>query len=204
MKVQRILMLALFLQLFTLPGFSQSVVVVSGDPAILKGETRIGLLYNYDGMTIGKLAEEEYVTKKTNEYNQKKPGSGDSWSEKWKSDRETRYQPKFEDLLNKYLKEVGVSASPDIKDSKYSIILKTTFIEPGYNIYVSSQPAYINVEIYIVETTNPSNILVKMTMKKIPGRSAMGEDYDTGGRIEEAYAKCGKNLGSFLQKKALK
>ena len=204
MKVHRIFMLAFFLQLFAFAGYSQEVVVVSGDISILKGETRLGLLFNYDGMKVGKLTEEEYITKKTGEYNQKKPGSGDDWSQKWVSDRETRYQPKYEDLLNKYLKEKGVTASPEIKDCKYSILLKTTFTEPGYNIYVSSQNASINVEIFIVETANPSNILVKMTMKKIPGRSAMGDDYDTGGRIEEAYAKCGKNLGIFLQKKVFK
>jgi hypothetical protein len=204
MKVNRILLLIVFLQALALTGYSQQVVVISGDPAILKGEARIGLLYNYDGMSVGKMTEADYVAKKVTEYNTKKPGSGDTWNEKWISDRETRYQPKFEDLLNKYLKEFNVSASPEIKDCKYSILLKTTFTEPGYNVYVTKMDASINVEIYIVETTNPSNILVKMTMKKIPGRTAMGDDYDTGVRIEEAYAKCGKNLGIFLQKKALK
>jgi hypothetical protein len=204
MKVSRIFMLAFFLQLLALTGYSQQVVLVSGDPSILQGETRLGLLYNYDNMKVGKMSEEDYISKKIAEYNQKTPGKGDEWSKSWKADRDSRFQPRFEDLLNKYLKEKGVSASSEIKDSKYSILLKTTFTEPGYNIYVSSQNAMIDVEIYIVETANPSNVLVKLTIKRIPGRTAMGYDYDTGGRIEEAYAKCGKNLGIYLQKKVFK
>jgi hypothetical protein len=204
MKLHRLYLFAFLLPILSFTGYSQSVDVISGDPAIIKGETKLGLLYNYDDMKVGKMTEVDYVAKKTKEYNSKAPGKGDDWSKKWKSDRETRYQPKYEELLNKYLSEKGVTASPDIKDSKYSILLKTVFTEPGYNIYMSKMDASINVEIYIIETANPANTLVKMTMKKIPGRTFMGDDYDTGVRIEEAYAKCGKELGAFLQKKALK
>ena len=204
MKVHKFFMLAFLLPIFSFTSYSQSVDIVSGDPTILKGETKLGLLYNYDDMKVGKMTEVDYVAKKTKEYNSKTPGKGDDWSIKWKSDREARYQPKYEVLLNKYLSEKGVTASSDIKDCKYSILLKTVFTEPGYNIYMSKMDASINVEIYIVETANPSNILVKMTMRKIPGRTFMGDDYDTGVRIEEAYAKCGKELGAFLQKKVFK
>jgi len=147
------------------------------------------------------MSEEEYINKKIAEYNLKIPGKGEEWSKSWKTDRAARYQPKFENLLNKYLQENSVSASPDIKDSKYSILLKTTFTEPGYNIYVSSQNAMIDVEVYFVETNNPSNVVIKLTIKRIPGRSVMGDDYDTGVRIEEAYAKCGKDLGIYLLKR---
>jgi hypothetical protein len=41
-------------------------------------------------------------------------------------------------------------------------------------------------------------------MTGVPGRGAMGNDYDTGFRIQEAYAKCGKETGAFLAKKAFK
>jgi len=37
-----------------------------------------------------------------------------------------------------------------------------------------------------------------------PGTTFTGYDYDTGLRIAEAYAKCGKSLGAFLSKKAFK
>jgi hypothetical protein len=204
MKISRMFLLTFFLFIFAKTGHSQQVVLVSGDPSILRGETRLGILFNFDGMSVGKMLETDYKAKKIAEYNQKTPGKGDEWSKSWESDKVSRFQPKFEDMLNKYLNPKGVSASPEIKDSKYSIILKTTFIEPGYNIYVSKQNAMINVEVYIVETANPSNILVKYTIKRIPGRTFMGDDYDTGGRIEEAYAKCGKNLGIYFQKKVFK
>ena len=204
MKALNILLVVFLAQFVFLKGFSQSVVLVSGDPTVLKGETKIGILYNYDNMKVGKMTEDEYIAKKSDEYNKKTPGKGDQWIHAWKSDRSSRYEPKFEDLLNKNLSKSGVSASPDIKDSKYSIVLHTTFTEPGFYAYVASQNAFIDVEVDIVETANPSTSLAKMTIKKIPGRTAMGEDWDTGTRIEEAYAKCGKQLGAYLVKKAFK
>jgi len=62
----------------------------------------------------------------------------------------------------------------------------------------------INLEISFVETANHDNVLAIMTMTNVPGRDAMGNDYDTGYRISEAYAKGGKEFGAYLAKKALK
>jgi len=60
----------------------------------------------------------------------------------------------------------------------------------------------INVTVLFVEKANTNNVLAEMTISNIPGRTAMGGDYDTGLRISEAYAMCGKALGSYLVKKA--
>ncbi len=62
----------------------------------------------------------------------------------------------------------------------------------------------INVEVIFVETANPDNQIAVIEMTNVPGRGAMGNDYDTGYRISEAYAKCGKSLGALLVKKGFK
>lgn len=156
-------------------------------------------------MSVGKYdKEEEYVEKKVKDYNEDEAGRGDKWKKAWVDDRKSRFQPKFEQLLNKYLDKAGVFVGTENKDAKYTMILKTTHTEPGFNVYVTRRPAMINVVFDIVETENPETVIVSIISKNNPGTGLGTNDFDTGGRITEAYAKCGKELGSYLYKKVWK
>ncbi|UCG28004.1 MAG: hypothetical protein JSV24_01210 [Bacteroidales bacterium] len=184
---------------------AQKIVLKSGDLDFLKGEKFIDIEYDYSNMAVGKFdKEEDYVNKKVDEYDKKYPGTGrgEQWKEAWIGDRKARFQPSFEELLNKYLEKPGVYVGPENDDASYTLILKTTFTEPGYNIYISKKPAKINVEAIFVETANPENVKALIISKNNPGRTFGNEDFDTGIRIGEAYAKCGKELGAWLAKKA--
>lgn len=184
---------------------AQKIKITEGDLAFLTGQNEVLVQYDYSQLAVGKYdKEEDYIAKKVSEYNAKNPGTGDEWQVKWVADRESRYHPKFEELLNSYTSKVNCSFNQTNTNAKYTMILKTTFTEPGYNIGISRMDASINVEIIFVETVNPDNKLAVITMTGVPGRGAMGNDYDTGYRIQEAYAKCGKETGAFLTKKAFK
>ncbi|RLD77760.1 MAG: hypothetical protein DRJ15_12900, partial [Bacteroidetes bacterium] len=87
--------------------------------------------------------------------------------------------------------------------AEYTLILKTTFLEPGYNIGISSKNASINVEVFLVKTEDPSNVITQLDMDKVPGRGSFGGDFDTEYRIGEAYAKGGKELAQIICKKGL-
>ncbi len=185
---------------------AQKIKIESGDFDFLKGETTVKLEYDYSDMAVGKFdREEDYVNKKVDDYNKKYPGTGrgDQWKESWIGDRKARFEPKFEELLNNYLRPKRISFSPEHSDAKYTMILKTTFTEPGFNVYVTKKPAMIDVEAIFVETANPDNVLGVISSKKNPGRTFGDADFDTGVRIAEAYAKCGKELAAFLVKKVL-
>jgi hypothetical protein len=150
-------------------------------------------------MAVGKFTkEQDYVDKKVAEYNEKESGKGNKWRESWVGDRSGRFEPMFEELFIKYLDEANVSARKNVKEAKYTLILKTIFTEPGYNIYISREPARIDVEVLFVESKNPSKILAKIFVGKCKGTSMGFDDYDVGGRIKESYAKCGKELGKFI------
>jgi len=177
------------------------VKLISGDVKIIKGEKQICLKYDYTDMKVGSKTEEAYLNEKVKEKNKKEPGSGDSFKEKWFGDRASRFQPKFDELLNKYISKNGITADEQFTSAKYTLILKTTFTDPGYNVGVSRKPAYINVEILIVETSDQSKVGAKLTITKAPGTS-LGNDYDSGERLSEAYAKCGKTLGIYLNENA--
>lgn len=105
-------------------------------------------------MGVGKYdREEDYVNKKVEDYNNKYPGTGrgDQWKEAWIGDREARFEPKFEELLNNYLKPKGISIAPEHTGAVYTMILKTTFTEPGFNVYITKKPAIVNVEAILLK-----------------------------------------------------
>lgn len=166
--------------------------------SFLKGEKTIKVEYNYDNMKVGKKSEADYCSEKVADYNTKSPGNGDSWLKQWKNNKELAYQPKFEGLLNKYLLKTGISAYPTNEDAKYTLILKTVFIEPGFNVGVMKQNAYITVEASFVETANKGKVLAKKTFKKMPGTTVFGEDYDVATRVSESYAKAGKETAKWI------
>lgn len=174
------------------------IKITSGKLADLKGSETILLAYDYSKMAVGKFkSEEDYLKKKSDEYNKKEPGRGDRWKESWSADRASRFEPKFEELLNDNWK--GVNCSKNNSTAKYTMTVKTTFTEPGYNVVVSRAPSMINLEITITETAGGKQV-GKLTLTGSPGNSFGGYDYDTGQRISEAYAKAGKELGKFMAK----
>lgn len=178
-------------------GYAQKIKLMEGDLSSLKGQTALKTEFKYDDMAVGKFPkEEDYIAKKKTELNEKEVGRGDSWEKTWKSDRQDRFEPQFRELFSKHsdLSTVG-------EDAQYTLIFKTIRTEPGFNIGVTSRPAFIDGEAWVVETKNPTKVIAKISITKAPGRDVMGFDYETGARLQEAYAKAGKELGGFFRSK---
>ncbi|MEO6732512.1 MAG: hypothetical protein ABIN01_14935 [Ferruginibacter sp.] len=187
---------AAILTLLSLPAMlkAQKLKLTDGDLALLKDETTMNFEFTYDNMAVGKFdAEKDYIEKKTEEYNKKEPGRGDNWAKSWVSDRQARFEPKFIEL---FTKSSGMSES---KTAKYTLIFKTKFTEPGYNIYISRKNAKIDADAVIVETANKKKVIATISVDNALGRTFGGYDYDTGLRISEAYADAGKALGKYIK-----
>jgi len=170
----------------------------------LKGETQVNVEYGYEGMRVSKFEhEQDYIDKKVAEFNNKEAGKGELWRQGWVADRAERYQPKFEELLNRYLADRKSNLKfGSFKDAKYTLVLKTTFTEPGWvGLGLIRQSSLINADAVFMETQNRATPLAALTITKSPGFGAMGYDYDPAIRIQESYAKAGKELGIFLSKK---
>jgi len=182
------------------PAAAQSVRLKEGSLDVLKNVTRMNVAYDYSSMGVGKYeTEAEYIAQKKADYNKKEAGKGDAWEKAWKADRKNRFQPQFEELFNKYAGKLSIG---DYPSGQYTLLFKTTYTEPGFNVYVTRKNALINGEVWIVETASPDKAVAKITVMKSPGRTFGGNDYDTGERIQEAYAAAGKALGKFLGKAA--
>jgi hypothetical protein len=198
MKTKLMAALALVAIFSLQPAFAQKFKIKEGSLDAIKGLSQMNLLFDYSQMSVGKFkTEPEYVEKKKGEYNKKESGKGDKWEKDWIADRTERYAPQFTELFNKSNDHVKVGEYPK---EKYTLVVKTTKTEPGYNIAISRKNAEISGEILVVETANPGTVVLRMTFEKALGRSFGGYDYDTGFRIQEAYADLGKALGRYMDK----
>jgi hypothetical protein len=190
----------MLINLVTLLSFSilsqaQKLKLTDGDLSPLKDETSINFEFTYDNMAVGKFdTEKEYLEKKTAEYNKKEPGKGDAWAKNWVDDRQSRFEPKFKEL---FMKNSDMSES---KTAKYTLIFKTKFTEPGFNVGIVRKNAKVDAEAVIVETANRQKVIGTISVENALGRTFGGYDFDTGERIAEAYADAGKALGKYIKK----
>lgn len=174
---------------------AQRIKKLEGNPSPLKGQVKINVQFTYEHMSVGKYDDEaDYVKHKQDEYNKKEEGKGDRWVESWRGDRKSRYEPNFIELFMKHTP----FALGDFPDAKYTMIINTTRTEPGYNVYISKRNAEIDLTIKIIETSG-KQVIAEYLVKNSPGRTFGGYDYDTGLRIEEAYAAAGKHFGKELK-----
>jgi hypothetical protein len=180
-----------------LTGYSQKIKLVEGDVSVLKGQKSVTTEFTYDNMSVGKFPkEEDYVAQKKADLNKKEAGTGDKWELAWVSDRKERFEPQFRELFSKYAEISTVG-----ENVPYTLIFKTVKTEPGWNIGISRAPAFIDAEAWIVDSSDHNKVLAKLTITKSPGRDAMGYDFETGARLQEAYAKAGKELGAYIKGK---
>lgn len=199
MKTIKFLSVLLTLSLLSATAIAQKIHVSEGNLKPLKGQSTLNVKYDYSDMSVGDYErEQDYLDERIKERNKSEAGAGDEWARKWVADREERFEPKFEELINKELGgKMEVGAYPD---AKYTLIVATTHTEPGFNVGVWRKNAHINTEIWVVETANPETVIAKLEMQKVPGRDIFGYDFDTGLRLQEAYAKCGKEMGKLIAK----
>ncbi len=176
---------------------AQKIKIVQGDLKNLKGVKSLNTEFSYSPMVIGKDEDEQaYIDEKKSKYNEKEPGRGEKWEKAWFDDRKNLFEPQFREL---FAKHSGLSTTDE--SSPYKMIFRTTRTEPGFNVGVMRRPAFIDAEVLIVEAANPDKIIARIEIKNSPGRDAWGVDFETGARLQEAYAKAGKSLGKFIADK---
>lgn len=190
----------LFIAGFSLTSMAQKIRIESGDLSFLKGETELNIKYDFSDFQVGGFSSEgEYKEKKIKEYNDKEAGRGDTWEKSWERDKSERFPNKFEELLDKGLGAKIHSAQNNSK-AKYTLIVKTTFIEPGFNIGVMRKSAAVSFEYIFVDAADETKVLARLKQAEVPGGQFGGYDFDSGTRVSESYAKGAKMLAAFILK----
>ncbi|MDT8392956.1 MAG: hypothetical protein RQ761_03875 [Bacteroidales bacterium] len=206
MKTLKIMISLALVAFFAVHVHAQKITLEEGSLDFIQGIDELNVEYDFSDFGVGKFATEaEYIEKKKNDYNEDEPGKGDDWEAEWHADKENTYQRRFEELMNTVFlsKDANIMTGP-YTNADYTLILKTTFLEPGFNIGISRKNASINVEAIFVETEAPENIVARISMAKVPGNGLFAGDFDAEMRIGEAYAKAGQSLATYLWKKVLR
>ncbi|MEO9891983.1 hypothetical protein [Aurantibacter sp.] len=190
--------------LFALNAQSQKLKVEQGDFNFIKGQTEMNVEFVYDNLTLLKknISNDDYVKEHSAELEEKSPGKGKTWEKKWITARELIYAPKFLELMNRYLYEdEGLKFGENLTDAKYTLIVETLWIFPGWDAGVMKQPAKVTTNLKFVETANKDNVLLEVSSKNAPG-DQWGSSFDNEDRIGEGYAKTGKSFAKMVLKKA--
>ncbi|MBU2973003.1 hypothetical protein [Zobellia sp. B3R18] len=183
--------------------FAQKMKVSKGDIKNLKDISVYTLEFDYSNLEIPKYdSEDDFLEDKMAKREEKEAGKGEEFKKSWFADRQDRYEPKFIESFNKRFDDGEVSVS--MEDADYTMKIHTNKIYAGYNVGVVRKNAEIDATITVYETANPSNVLLEGKYSDVQGYGAMGNDYNSGYRISECYAKLAKNMAGFIIKKALK
>ncbi len=199
--MKKILLFSLFC-LISATLSAQKIRVTQGSLAAIADVKEVGAVFTYDNMQVGKLREADYIERKVADYNKKEAGRGDTWRENWTNDRKTRFEPKFHELFAKYMMDEsqgGGFTLVDGAEAKYVFNINTDFTEPGFNVGVMRQNAAISLSIDVVDSETGEKI-ARILVENSSANSFTGMDFDTGYRIQECYAKAGRELAKFLIK----
>lgn len=181
----------------------QKLKVEDGNFKFLKGQKSFNVEFVYDNMKLFKdnKTNEEYMEERAADLENKTKGKGEAWKKKWMGSREFIYEPKFMELMNRYLGEKqGVELSQGNEDAKYTLVVETVWVYPGWNAAVMRQPAKVSTNLKFVETANRDKVVLEVSSKHAPGDS-YGGTFSNEDRIGEGYAKTGKSLAKLLLKK---
>lgn len=191
--------------------FGQKPKLVSGDFASIKGISTWSVSVEVNNPEIHK--EDEYakfLQDRVDKLNLEEDEAGDEWLEKWEGNFHKKYASKFCLLMNKYLKKaksktVTVKKNDDTAEGK--IIIKPYWIYLGYANPIKVQASKVSSRIHFLDAEG--NELLVVDMVESPGMVAFAAPaYSFSfnpdaefARLNESFAKCGKDLAGFLAKK---
>lgn len=194
----------LFLVIACTSVYAQKIKVAQGGFDFIAGQKEVNVEFDYSNMKLLKdnFTNEEYLTKRSAELEEKARGKGKTWEKAWNSSRELIWNPKFLELMNKYLgKDKDMYFAEDLSDTKYTLIVETVWLYPGWDAGIMKQPAKVTTNLKFVETSNRDNILLEVSSKNAPG-DQYGNNYSNESRVGEGYAKTAKTLAKLILKKA--
>jgi hypothetical protein len=207
-RMRKLYVLSVCLLALASAGFSQTVKSVVDVPGqeirILTGTTgdfkkvcEYYITFDYSDIGIGGYENEAAYIDYMREDAELRKKSPDEWEKTWYQNREEIFEPKFLEVFHKYAGS-KITLDPNAGENRYKLKLHTQFIEIGFNRNFEKSPTYINVTASLSDENSNTGPLV-ISMKYIIGDEVFSSYSPDFRRIEEAYAKCGKELARFMK-----
>ncbi len=184
--------------------FAQKTKIEQGNFDFITDQKEVNVAFVYENMTLlkEKMSNEEYIAKRSGDLEEKARGEGKAWKKKWNSAPELIWNPKFLELINKYTrKDTSLYFEEGLADTKYTLIVETVWLDPGWDVFVMRRPAKVTTSLRFVETANKENVLAQVSCKNAPG-DQWGNNFSNESRVGEGYAKTAKSLAKMIVKKA--
>lgn len=193
-------LILLILSGITLTLNAQKLKILSGDVASLRGQTSLNLKMDYSEMKFydENIDEKAYLAKRQKEISANKGGEESKlWLDDWEYSKTASFPKKFIESWSKNsrltLKEDG--------SSPYTLVVKTVWIYPGWFAAIMRDPAKVSTLIKIVETANPSQVVLEIQSRKAPGDIRFVGVPNNNDRMAEGYAKTAKSVAKMIDKK---
>jgi hypothetical protein len=156
----------------------------------LREDSILNVVYNYDNLYVGRITEQEYLERRV------KDESDHQWFVRWIGNRPLLFQPAFEGTLNKRLKKKKVKFFVRQKkaNAKYTMVVKTKSIEPGFWAYKVSESSDVEIDFIFFKSSDPDKVIAM-----VHGKNFRGFSVEPGTRIANAYARAGWLLGDYLK-----
>ncbi|MGE8433691.1 hypothetical protein [Chryseobacterium joostei] len=197
------LFLLVFMVIMTTAAFGQEKMnLVSGGFEVLKDQTEVNVELTFEDVLFMKenITETQYLeNRKKQVLDNPKRGekAWDMWITEWERYKKEEYINYFTKGLNKTYKEILFK-----KDSsaKYTLLLETKWIFPGWHAGLTMMTAEISGTIKLVETNNHSVVLAEVELNKFDRFVNNDEIVMEYGRIAGAYESAGRYLGKKIKK----
>lgn len=185
----------------TLFAYGQLFQTDTGSLEAISGVVRYHIIFEYaDDLKIPKHASENaFLEAHSKKIAKKEGGSGELFKNKWVSNRAKLFEPKFIQEFNFFnLKEKQVTVAPNISDAAYTMVVRTTSINPGNSNFFFKKDAQLWVYIRIYKTGHPEQVLYATKAVEVHSKGANSDIFD---RIMSAYSELGRGLSKHLSRK---
>ncbi len=118
----------------------------------LQGVNKMNVEYVFEGVMVNGKTENEFLSQRQEEFNDKKEGRGDNFVGHWQDVKTKRYPDHFEKSFKKTAKKkMKLSRGNDLP---YKMIVKLIKAKTGEGIFVKTKPAIAEFQIDFVETSS--------------------------------------------------
>ncbi|MFK7812819.1 MAG: hypothetical protein AB8B59_10015 [Maribacter sp.] len=199
-KIKKILIPVVFL-VATVFAFGQNFKTEGGSLEAISGLLRYNVIFEYsDDLKIPKHASEtSFLEDYAKKEDKKESGKGELFKQRWISYRADLFEPKFIQEFNYFnLKEKQITIAPNISNANYTMVVRTTSIDPGNSNFFFKKDAWLKVFIRIYKTEDPATVLYSTGGIDVHSKGANSDIFD---RIMSAYAELGRGLAKHLSRK---
>ncbi len=158
----------------------------------LKDAGKVNIIYDYNNMGVCEYtSEKSYLEHKQERYGAKKYAK---FLKEWKEIRKLSAEPKFKELFNKYIMEIGIMGFNDTISADATLKVEILYIDVEHHSVANAPPPYIKM---VCTFFSKGNLLARYEF------NAIGYEHikNIGESLTECFGRAGKMLANGIVKK---